>query len=151
MANQQPQERPAARRPGTNRGCSGRIGVPEADRRGRRGPDRVHRPVRPDHLPVNDQLAGETVVLVPGCIARSGGSADRNSRAEYKVAFERDQIKADTEEGWSVLVQGPVHRVQTEMGSAWAAGLGVTPGGRPEGAVGEHQADPFTGRRIRRT
>jgi nitroimidazol reductase NimA-like FMN-containing flavoprotein (pyridoxamine 5'-phosphate oxidase superfamily) len=31
--------------------------------------------------------------------------------ADYKVAFEIDSIDLDTQQGWSVLIQGPAHHV----------------------------------------
>jgi nitroimidazol reductase NimA-like FMN-containing flavoprotein (pyridoxamine 5'-phosphate oxidase superfamily) len=33
---------------------------------------------------------------------------------EYKVAFEIDEIDAAARQGWSVLVQGPAHHVESE-------------------------------------
>ena len=153
MANQQPQSarRPAVPEPTVDvldesdclrliaGGGVGRIGYT-----GRYGPT---------ILPVNYQLAGETIVFRTGL--HSSLEEDLQTgipAAEYKVAFEIDQIKADTEEGWSVLVQGSAHRVQTDTEFAWAAGLGVHAwAAGPKEQFLCIRPTRFTGRRIRRT
>lgn len=45
--------------------------------------------------------------------------------AEYQVAFEVDDVDADAREGWSVLVQGSAHHVDSadEYASVLAAGV----------------------------
>jgi nitroimidazol reductase NimA-like FMN-containing flavoprotein (pyridoxamine 5'-phosphate oxidase superfamily) len=45
--------------------------------------------------------------------------------AEYKVAFEIDELDTAARQGWSVLIQGPAHRVESddERASAMRAGV----------------------------
>lgn len=54
--------------------------------------------------------------------------------AEYKVAFEVDDVDADAREGWSVLVQGDAHHVDSagEYASVLAAGVDTWAGGSRE-------------------
>ena len=103
-------------------------------------------------LPVNYDLHEQTIVFRTGMHSAMvedlrTGIAD----AEYNVAFEIDQMQPVTQEGWSVLVQGAVHFVDSEDELAPIAGLGVQawPGGPKEQFV---RIIPrhITGRRIRR-
>ena len=53
--------------------------------------------------------------------------------AEYKVAFEIDELDMTGRQGWSVLIQGPAHRVESEDERASAMNAGVSnwaPGNR---------------------
>jgi nitroimidazol reductase NimA-like FMN-containing flavoprotein (pyridoxamine 5'-phosphate oxidase superfamily) len=53
--------------------------------------------------------------------------------AEYKVAFEIDELDMAGRQGWSVLIQGPAHRVESEDERASAMQAGVSnwaPGNR---------------------
>jgi len=83
------------------------------------------------------------------------GSTDEDLRtgiehAEYRVAFEVDDIDAETREGWSVLLQGPAHHIDDphERAAAVAAGVEPWPGGEREHFI---RITPVrvTGRRIR--
>ena len=69
-----------------------------------------------------------------------------------RVAFEVDEFDHEAREGWSVLVQGPAHHLDSESERAEAAAAGVVPW--PDG-VREHfiRITParITGRRIRRS
>jgi nitroimidazol reductase NimA-like FMN-containing flavoprotein (pyridoxamine 5'-phosphate oxidase superfamily) len=47
------------------------------------------------------------------------------SHAEYRVAFEVDDFDAAAREGWSVLVQGPAHHIESEEERAAAEAAGV--------------------------
>ena len=47
--------------------------------------------------------------------------------AEYRVAFEVDDIDPGTREGWSVLVQGSAHHVDSEIERASMLTAGVEP------------------------
>lgn len=49
------------------------------------------------------------------------------AEAEYKVAFEIDELKPAAREGWSVLVQGSVHHVESEDERASLVQAGVEP------------------------
>jgi nitroimidazol reductase NimA-like FMN-containing flavoprotein (pyridoxamine 5'-phosphate oxidase superfamily) len=73
------------------------------------------------------------------------------AHAEYKVAFEIDQIDTAAREGWSVLIQGPVHHVESEAerASVLEAGLESWPGGDRELFL-RITPSRVTGRRIRR-
>ena len=71
--------------------------------------------------------------------------------AEYRVAFEVDHLDSASREGWSVLVQGAAHHVESEDERAEVARAGVEPW-----APGERDLfvrvtpSRLTGRRIRR-
>ncbi|HUA40914.1 MAG TPA: pyridoxamine 5'-phosphate oxidase family protein [Streptosporangiaceae bacterium] len=84
------------------------------------------------------------------------GSTDEDlrtgiSHAEFRVAFEVDQFDTQAREGWSVLVQGPAHHLDSAEERAQAETLGIEPWASGER---EHfiRITPvrITGRRIRR-
>ena len=68
---------------------------------------------------------------------------------DYLVAFEIDEIDVPGRQGWSVLVQGPAHHVESAAERAAVAQAGVEPGLRGTGAVRAHRPDDVTGRRIK--
>jgi len=76
-------------------------------------------------LPVNYKLHNGVILFRTA----QGGTTDEDLRtgirnAEYRVAFEVDDFDRTTEEGWSVLVQGPAHHLETaERAEADAAGV----------------------------
>jgi nitroimidazol reductase NimA-like FMN-containing flavoprotein (pyridoxamine 5'-phosphate oxidase superfamily) len=74
------------------------------------------------------------------------------AHAEYRVAFEVDEFDRAAREGWSVLVQGPAHHLDSESERADAKAAGVVPW--PDGDR-EHfiRITParITGRRIKRS
>jgi nitroimidazol reductase NimA-like FMN-containing flavoprotein (pyridoxamine 5'-phosphate oxidase superfamily) len=72
------------------------------------------------------------------------------SHAEYKVAFEVDQFDEASHEGWSVLIQGPAHHLDTEeeQAAALAAGVESWPGGEKDHFI-RISPDRITGRRVR--
>jgi nitroimidazol reductase NimA-like FMN-containing flavoprotein (pyridoxamine 5'-phosphate oxidase superfamily) len=74
------------------------------------------------------------------------------AHAEYRVAFEVDEFDRAAREGWSVLVQGPAHHLDSESERADAAAADVVPW--PDGDR-EHfiRITParITGRRITRS
>jgi nitroimidazol reductase NimA-like FMN-containing flavoprotein (pyridoxamine 5'-phosphate oxidase superfamily) len=74
------------------------------------------------------------------------------AHAEYRVAFEIDDIDLAAREGWSVLVQGPVHHVESEdeRASVMESGLESWPGGARELFL-RITPGRITGRRIRRS
>ena len=79
-------------------------------------------------VPVNYHLFERTIVFRTGLHSSMvedlrTGIAD----AEFNVAFEIDEILRDTQEGWSVLVQGPAHFVDSQEERAPLAELGVQP------------------------
>jgi nitroimidazol reductase NimA-like FMN-containing flavoprotein (pyridoxamine 5'-phosphate oxidase superfamily) len=96
----------------------------------------------PAVLPVNYDLHEQTIVFRTGLHSAMvedlrTGIAD----AEYYVAFEIDHLQPVTQEGWSVLVQGAAHFVDSE--EAWAGG--------PKEQFIRIIPRRITGRRIRRT
>jgi nitroimidazol reductase NimA-like FMN-containing flavoprotein (pyridoxamine 5'-phosphate oxidase superfamily) len=74
------------------------------------------------------------------------------ANAEYKVAFEIDDFDSVARVGWSVLVQGSAHHVDSEDERASVSGAGVEPwpGGERELFV-RIIPSRITGRRIRRS
>jgi nitroimidazol reductase NimA-like FMN-containing flavoprotein (pyridoxamine 5'-phosphate oxidase superfamily) len=71
--------------------------------------------------------------------------------AEFKVAFEIDHVDEAAREGWSVLIQGAAHHVdsETEREAALQSGVQPWPGGRREHFV-RIIPSRMAGRRIRR-
>lgn len=103
-------------------------------------------------LPVNYQLYQGTIVFRTA----QDSPTDEDLRtgiahAEYKVAFEIDDIDLAAREGWSVLIQGPVHHVESdaERTSVLEAGVETWPGGDRELFL-RIVPSRITGRRIRR-
>jgi nitroimidazol reductase NimA-like FMN-containing flavoprotein (pyridoxamine 5'-phosphate oxidase superfamily) len=74
------------------------------------------------------------------------------AHAEYRVAFEVDDFDPVACEGWSVLIQGPAHHLdsESERTEALKAGVEPWPGGEREHFISIAPAR-ITGRRIRRT
>jgi len=79
----------------------------------------------PAVLPVNYKLRGGAIVFRTA----ENGPLDEDLRtgitdADYKVAFEIDDIDLAAGRGWSVLVQGPAHHLQgAELDEARTAGI----------------------------
>ena len=106
----------------------------------------------PTVLPVNYALYEGTIVFRTGQHGPLGEDLRTGiEHAESKVAFEIDELSAATREGWSVLVQGSAHLVDSEAERASIVGLGVEPwaGGEKELFV-RVIPSRITGRRIRR-
>jgi nitroimidazol reductase NimA-like FMN-containing flavoprotein (pyridoxamine 5'-phosphate oxidase superfamily) len=88
----------------------------------------------PTVMPVNYQLYDGTIVFR----TTPDSATDEDLRtgianAEYKVAFEIDDFDAAAHTGWSVLIQGSAHHVESEAEQASVADSGVEPwpgGGR---------------------
>jgi nitroimidazol reductase NimA-like FMN-containing flavoprotein (pyridoxamine 5'-phosphate oxidase superfamily) len=106
----------------------------------------------PTILPVNYVLHDEAIVFRTGRHSPMGedlrtGIAD----AEYKVAFEVDEISPSTREGWSILLQGSAHHVdsEAELASVTKSGVEAWPGGEKELFIRIVPAR-ITGRRISR-
>ncbi len=86
-------------------------------------------------LPVNYKLHEGAVVFRTA----QEGPLDEDLRtgiasAEYKVAFEIDDFDLTAREGWSVLIQGAAHHVdsEAERDSVLEAGVEPWPGGKRE-------------------
>jgi nitroimidazol reductase NimA-like FMN-containing flavoprotein (pyridoxamine 5'-phosphate oxidase superfamily) len=105
----------------------------------------------PTILPVNYRFADGTVVFRTD----EGSPMDEDLRtgigdAEYRIAFEVDELQAAEREGWSVLIQGSAHHVTSAAERAAVAGAGVTPWAPgPKDAYLRIRASRITGRRIR--
>jgi nitroimidazol reductase NimA-like FMN-containing flavoprotein (pyridoxamine 5'-phosphate oxidase superfamily) len=102
-------------------------------------------------LPVNYRLHAGSIVFRTA----QNSPTDEDLRtgiagAEYRVAFEVDDVDSAVREGWSVLIQGSAHHVDSESERASLAGAGVEPW-----AGGDRQhfiritPTRITGRRIR--
>ena len=103
-------------------------------------------------LPVNYTLHNGAILFRTA----QHGTTDEDLRtgiahAEYRVAFEVDEFDAAAREGWSVLIQGPAHHLdsESERAEAQAAGVNPWPGGEREHFISITPAR-ITGRRIRR-
>ena len=101
-------------------------------------------------LPVNYQLLDNTIVFRTG--EDSPLEEDLQTgilHAEYQVAFEIDEINPAAREGWSVLIQGPAHHIDSEAEHAAVRQTGVQPW---TGGAKEHYIrvvpTRITGRRI---
>ena len=82
----------------------------------------------PTVLPVNYQLYEGTIVFRTA----QDSATDEDLRtgianAEYKVAFEIDDFDTAARTGWSVLIQGSAHHVESEGERASVAAAGVEP------------------------
>jgi nitroimidazol reductase NimA-like FMN-containing flavoprotein (pyridoxamine 5'-phosphate oxidase superfamily) len=79
-------------------------------------------------LPVNFKLIGGAVVFRTD----DESTLDEDLRtgitdAEYRVAFEIDQIDETERTGWSVMVQGAAHYLEDPQERAAAAAAGIDP------------------------
>jgi nitroimidazol reductase NimA-like FMN-containing flavoprotein (pyridoxamine 5'-phosphate oxidase superfamily) len=105
----------------------------------------------PTILPVNYVLHEGTILFRTGQHSPLGEDLRTGiEHAESKVAFEIDETSAATREGWSVLVQGSAHLVDSETERASIVRSGVEPwaGGEKELFV-RVIPSRITGRRIR--
>ena len=106
----------------------------------------------PTILPVNYALHEGTILFRTGQHSPLGEDLRTGiEHAESKVAFEIDETSAGTREGWSVLVQGSAHLVDSEAERTSIVQSGVEPwaGGEKELFV-RVLPSRVTGRRIRR-
>ncbi len=106
----------------------------------------------PTVLPVNYRVYQGTIVFRTA----QDSPTDEDLRtgitnAEYKVAFEIDDFDSTAREGWSVLIQGSAHHVdsETERAAVMNAGVDPWPGGDKELFL-RVLPSRITGRRIRR-
>jgi nitroimidazol reductase NimA-like FMN-containing flavoprotein (pyridoxamine 5'-phosphate oxidase superfamily) len=104
----------------------------------------------PTVLPVNYKLYQGTIVF--RTVEDSPTDEDLRTgiaNAEYKVAFEIDDFSMAAREGWSVLVQGAAHRVDSEDERASVLESGVEPwAGGPRDLFLRIIPSRITGRRI---
>lgn len=103
-------------------------------------------------LPVNYRLVNGAVLFrmsrdsVTGEDLRTGMVG-----ADYKVAFEIDEFDQEARTGWSVLVQGPAHHLESEAERTAASTAGVEPwpGGEKDHFI-RITPTRITGRRVSR-
>jgi nitroimidazol reductase NimA-like FMN-containing flavoprotein (pyridoxamine 5'-phosphate oxidase superfamily) len=107
----------------------------------------------PTVLPVNYKMHEGTIVFR----TEHDSPTDEDLRtgiagAEFKVAFEIDDIDTARRQGWSVLVQGSAHHVgsETERASVLEAGVEPWPGGDRKLFI-RISPTRITGRRIQRS
>jgi nitroimidazol reductase NimA-like FMN-containing flavoprotein (pyridoxamine 5'-phosphate oxidase superfamily) len=89
----------------------------------------------PTVVPVNYALHEGTIVFRTGQHSPMGEDLRTGiEHAESKVAFEIDEISPATREGWSILVQGGAHPVDsaTERASVLQSGVEPWAGGEKE-------------------
>jgi nitroimidazol reductase NimA-like FMN-containing flavoprotein (pyridoxamine 5'-phosphate oxidase superfamily) len=101
-------------------------------------------------LPVNFKLHdGAILFRTAGHGATEEDLRTGIDSAEYRVAFEVDDFDKETRQGWSVLLQGPAHHLDSEAEQAEAVAVGVEPwaGGDREHFIRITPAR-ITGRRI---
>ena len=103
-------------------------------------------------LPVNYTLYRGAIMFRTSQRSLTGEDLQTGiAHAEYKVAFEIDEIDPVAHEGWSVLIHGPAHHMTTDDERAEVEESGVIPwaGGEKEHAI-RITPDRITGRRLRR-
>ena len=106
----------------------------------------------PTILPVNYALHDGTIVFRTGQHSPLGEDLRTGiEHAESKVAFEIDETSPATHEGWSILIQGSAHLVDSDAERASLVQSGVEPwaGGEKELFV-RVLPTRITGRHIRR-
>lgn len=106
----------------------------------------------PTILPVNFALYEQTIVFRTGQQSPMGEDLRTGiAAAEYKVAFEADEIIPASREGWSILIQGSAHHVDSdsELTEVQQSGVQTWPGGEKDLFIRIVPAR-ITGRRIRR-
>jgi nitroimidazol reductase NimA-like FMN-containing flavoprotein (pyridoxamine 5'-phosphate oxidase superfamily) len=101
-------------------------------------------------LPVNYRLVDGAILFRTAQDSSAGEDLRTGiAHAEYRVAFEIDRFDEAAREGWSVLIQGPAHHLDSvaEQAVALAAGVRPWPSGEKDHFV---RITPvrITGRRI---
>ena len=103
-------------------------------------------------IPVNYRLVDGTILFRTAQDSLTGEDLRTGlAHADFKVSFEVDRFSDATREGWSVLIQGPAHHLDSdaELESARSAGVEPWPSGERDHFI---RITPMrvTGRRIRR-
>jgi nitroimidazol reductase NimA-like FMN-containing flavoprotein (pyridoxamine 5'-phosphate oxidase superfamily) len=101
-------------------------------------------------LPVNYQMHNGAILFRTAADSLTGDDLRTGIvHAEYRVAFEVDEFDTQAHQGWSVLVQGPAHHLDSpeEHAAALAAGVEPWPGGARDHFIAITPAR-ITGRRI---
>ncbi len=102
-------------------------------------------------LPVNYRLVDGAILFRTAQDSLAGEDLRTGiANADFQVAFEVDSLDEAAREGWSVLLQGPAHHIDSddEKGAAQAAGIHPWPSGDKDHFI---RITPvrITGRRIR--
>jgi nitroimidazol reductase NimA-like FMN-containing flavoprotein (pyridoxamine 5'-phosphate oxidase superfamily) len=103
-------------------------------------------------LPVNYRLVDGAILFRTAQDSLTGEDLRTGiAHADYKVAFEVDELDETRREGWSVLIQGPAHHLDSadEQAAAQAAGVEPWPSGDKDHFI-RITPTRITGRRIRR-
>jgi nitroimidazol reductase NimA-like FMN-containing flavoprotein (pyridoxamine 5'-phosphate oxidase superfamily) len=102
-------------------------------------------------LPVNYRLVGGAVLFRTARDSITGEDLRTGiANADFKVAFEIDQLDEQAREGWSVLIQGPAHHLDSSTEQAAAVTAGVHPwAGEDKDHFIRITPTRITGRRIR--
>ena len=103
-------------------------------------------------LPVNYRLVDGSILFRTAQDSLTGEDLRTGiAHADFKVSFEVDHLNEATRDGWSVLIQGPAHHLDsdTEQESVRSAGVEPWPSGEKDHFI---RITPvrITGRRIRR-
>lgn len=102
-------------------------------------------------LPVNYRLIDGAILFRTAQDSLTGEDLRTGiAHAEFRVAFEVDSFNEATREGWSVLMQGPAHHIdsEAEKAAAEAAGIRPWPSGEKDHFI-RITPTRITGRRIR--
>ena len=103
-------------------------------------------------LPVNYRFVDGSILFRTAQDSLTGEDLRTGiARADFRVSFEVDHFNEVTREGWSVLIQGPAHHLdsEAEQESAQSAGVEPWPSGDKDHFIRITPAR-MTGRRIRR-
>ena len=103
-------------------------------------------------LPVNYKLHDGAIMFRTSQSSPTGEDLRTGiAHAEFQVAFEIDHIDPASQEGWSVLIHGPAHHMdsEAERQAVLASRVEPWPGGPREHAI-RIIPDRVTGRRLRR-
>jgi nitroimidazol reductase NimA-like FMN-containing flavoprotein (pyridoxamine 5'-phosphate oxidase superfamily) len=103
-------------------------------------------------LPVSYKVIGQDIVFRAGMYSTLGEDLRTGiPGAEYRVAFEVDELRPPTQSGWMVMIQGTAHHVDDEAGRAELIQAGVEKWEATENALFMRITPVFvSGRRISR-
>jgi nitroimidazol reductase NimA-like FMN-containing flavoprotein (pyridoxamine 5'-phosphate oxidase superfamily) len=103
-------------------------------------------------LPVSYKVIGQDIVFRAGMYAALGEDLRTGiPGAEYRVAFEVDELRPPTQSGWMVMIQGTAHHVDDEADRAELIAAGVEQWEATENALFMRITPVFVaGRRISR-
>jgi nitroimidazol reductase NimA-like FMN-containing flavoprotein (pyridoxamine 5'-phosphate oxidase superfamily) len=102
-------------------------------------------------LPVNYRLVGGAVLFRTARDSITGQDLRTGiANADFKIAFEIDYLDERAREGWSVLIQGPAHHLDSAVEQEAAIAGGVHPwAGEDKDHFIRITPTRITGRRVR--